>query len=249
MKVAIGFFGQPRFYNSAHSHAILRKIIRKYDADVYCHAWWNETDVSIEGARRGIYEQVSDPRVGLEELYHPKQLVVEPGLCKKDVNGYTDDVFMQHGKDYRYTKRYPSSGEYLSAYLSQKRLHDMIDHTKYDWIIRWRYDLFPFTFPDLSTLDKDRFYVMINGGTEIGQPIFDDCGYILGSKFFGLLNVYQNLEEVMKTHTESFDPEWIHLSHAKLLGIADSVVKLPNDQFHGALVRSEQTFGQYGQYL
>ena len=45
MKVALLFYGQPRYvdneevYNSYKSN-----ILDKYDTDVFCHTWWSETE-------------------------------------------------------------------------------------------------------------------------------------------------------------------------------------------------------------
>lgn len=239
MRVALLLWGQPRFYHLAQSSDIIDKIITPYNADVYCHTWWSDLDPAIEGARGGTYDQVPDPHIGLQSLYSPTQLVVEPPVCKKNEFGYTDDVFMQYGKDYRHTKRYPSSGEYLSAYLSQKRVRDMVDETKYDFIVRWRYDLKPYIFPDLEKLDPTKFYVMMNGGTERGQPIFDDCGQIFGPKCIRTMSVYEDLDEILQTDIPSFDPEWVHLANAKRLNIIDDVVKLEPTEFWGRLIRSK----------
>ena len=41
MKVALLFFGQPRFLeNSLPFESHKDHIINKYDTDVFCHTWW-----------------------------------------------------------------------------------------------------------------------------------------------------------------------------------------------------------------
>ncbi len=238
MKVAIGFFGQPRFYTRRHSDAT-RRIIDKYNMDVYCHTWWDPNEEFILGARSHRFPPEIDVENGLRSLYSPVKLVVEKPLLGFDTNGYTDAVYTEHGKDYRWCKAFPSSGEYLSAFISQQRAYSLIDWEQYDFVLRYRHDFATTAFPDLNKLNPEKMYTIANPATWFDKELYDDCALITPPKFKEVWNVYDYLEEY-RDEILDMVPEHLHVMHAKKLGLYDDITKLPNNEFYGKLVRNDE---------
>ena len=235
MKVAFGFFGQPRFYSSKHS-GVTKKLIDQYNADVYCHTWWSPEESQILGARNNKYPAQQDVANGLQKLYSPVKLLVEKPLLEVNEHGYTDDVFTQYDKNYLWCKRFPSSGEYMSAFVSQKRVYSMIDWDKYDFVLRWRYDFETSVFPDLNKLDPNKMHVIINAATWFDKELYDDCALITPPRFKELWNIYDYIDDYRPQLT-TLDPEHPHMMHARALGLYDDIEKHHQDEYYGRLVR------------
>jgi len=238
MKVAIGFFGQPRLYSKRHSDAT-RRIIEKYNMDVYCHAWWDPNDEYMLGARGHKFPQEYDVEKGLQELYSPKKLVIDKPLLGFNEHGYTDDVYTQYGQDYLWCKRFPSSGEYMSAFITQKRACSLINWDQYDFVLRYRYDFATTAFPDLSKLSSDKMYVIANAATWFDKELYDDCALITPPKFKEVWNIYDYIEDY-RDNLQDLVPEHLHVKHARRLGLYDDITKLPNNEFYGKLVRNDE---------
>jgi len=244
MKVALGFFGQPRIYQHYHSGRIIERIIDRYQADVYCHAWWSKEETNYSDAKGNTYSVGTDVDVGLEQLYSPKKLLIEPSIQLMDGDLVLDEVYMQHGKDYRRAKQCPSSPVYMSGLLSQKRLYALVDWEQYDWIIRWRYDADPEAFPDLTKLPCGKMYVLYEPSR---CGIFSDSAHIIPSEFREMWNLYEYLDDYLDILFQppplappfnTLDPEHPHLWNAQRLGIVPNLVRLPPHEFNARILRT-----------
>ena len=84
MKVALLFFGQPRYLDDDRAYNDYKRLILdRYDTDVYIHTWFDEAggkyDVStwdqMHGAKNAVILPDSIER--LKKMYNPKVLVHE----------------------------------------------------------------------------------------------------------------------------------------------------------------------------
>lgn len=245
MKVAMGFWGQPRFFNESHSIRLIDSIIARYSVDVYCHAWWDRDAVNIIGARNNVYPNPPNVDTELQKLYNPVSLQIDPQIRQFTEYGYDRKIYSYGGKSYEAASHYPSNGEYLSAFISQHKLYTMIPWEQYDRIIIWRYDLALKHFPDITSLDAAKMYVIQNDGSEIGREIYDDSCSIMTPKFKELMNLYDHLGNYLPT-LATLDPEIPHMIHAKTLGLYDDIIKLPRNEFHASFIRNKETLRSLG---
>ena len=200
MRVALLFFGQPRYLDDERPYLQYRKwILDRYDTDVYVHTWFDKTlqsyDVS-SWTNIGSCPVLPDSIERIESLYSPKVLVHEPPQTfqfDEHVSDYIDKKFTD--KTDRWTlKNYSNLLSQLKSIQSVARLyqdtHDMIVLSRFDCII----DIFP---SNLSNLNKDKLYV-----SDIHNH-FPDIINCLGSKHLDWIrNVYDDTSFVYKNVME-----------------------------------------------
>lgn len=157
-KVALCFYGQPRFYNSRTYTWIKKMILDVYHPDVFFHTWWSGNDV---GKKYEVAPQVSNT------------IVVEPDVIDQLIALYNPVRF-----SYEPARKFPRPPKWvyskvavdcvptnmMSMYYSLKRVRDIKrDHErengfKYDWVIRMRFDVDIFSFPEIGDLTLGKYY-------------------------------------------------------------------------------------------
>ena len=79
MKVALLFFGQPRFIDNPEIEKVYKSsIISKYDTDVFCHSWWKQDGGEYDYSSWSKINKCPIPENALElikEKYNPVILV------------------------------------------------------------------------------------------------------------------------------------------------------------------------------
>jgi hypothetical protein len=210
MKVALLFFGQPRYLDDPRPYQCYKNlIIDRYDTDVYIHTWFDKAggkyDVStwaqMHGAKNAVILPDSIER--LQKMYNPKVLVHEPPRkfeLPPNAKKWVDE---------RFTGRHPEGHWIPSNYsniLSQlktiQRVAELYEETgdQHDFIVLARLDTYLERFPeDFSTLDPRKFYLAGH------HPRFPDVVHIFGRKYLGWMKnafndvdhprVYQNIWE------------------------------------------------------
>jgi len=126
MKIALCFYGQPRFLKEAYIVSY-KKILEKYSPEVYVHTWWDEKVIGqqysvAEWARRAIHEEdlvyKSDTIEQIYKLYNPIKIQIDSPI----------DHFL-YGRPNNYYQFY-----------TQYAVKELVDK-EYDIIIRTRFDL------------------------------------------------------------------------------------------------------------
>jgi hypothetical protein len=203
MKVALLLFGQPRFIENAQTLYTYRNIIKKYDADVFCHVWHQEsgsyptsTCSTLNGC--DVHKNAIDI---IKENYKPKAIAVETG-CK-----FFMPLPAKAFLDARFTNRAAHWNEHnYSCVLSQmysiqsvSRLFEQYEaesQSNYDWIILGRFDGLIKSMPILNDarLPKNKFYISDQ------HPNFPDLVFCYARRFCDWSsNVFDDVESVYHT--------------------------------------------------
>jgi len=210
MKVALLFFGQPRYLDDERPYNDYKRLILdSYDTDVYIHTWFDEEggkyDVStwaeMHGAKNCVILPDSIER--LQRMYNPKVLVHEKPRkfqLPSDALKWCDE---------RFTGKHPEGhwnhGNYsniMSQLKTIQRVAELYEETgdQHDIIVLARLDTWLENFPeDLSRLDKSKFYLPGH------HPRFPDVIHVCGRKYLGWMKnafndvnhprVYENIWE------------------------------------------------------
>ncbi|WLW37945.1 hypothetical protein [Synechococcus phage S-8S56] len=206
MKVALLFFGQPRYLDDDRAYNDYKRlIIDRYDTDVYIHTWFDEAggkyDVStwaqMHGAKNAVILPDSIER--LERMYNPKVLVHEkpqkfelPPECKAFV-------------DEKFTDKHPEGhwnpGNYsniMSQLKTIQRVAQLYEETgdKHDIIVLARLDTWLENFPDdLSALDPSKFYLPGHHNR------FPDVIHVCGRRYLGWMkNAFNDINNPRVFH-------------------------------------------------
>jgi hypothetical protein len=148
MKVAILVSGQPRNFHKGFL-ALKKAYLNRYECDIYYHTW----DANIFQATQffsnrpsNVYEYDSDWHSRLNQIYNPKNYILEPPKIFDDKN-IVDPVWRQPLQN---TK---------SMFYSMKQVFDLTP-TGYDCYIRTRFDLiYEEDTLDLEKLDLSKLHV------------------------------------------------------------------------------------------
>ena len=206
MKVALLFFGQPRYLDDDRAYNDYKRLILdRYDTDVYIHTWFDEAggkyDVStwaqMHGAKNAVILPDSIER--LERMYNPKVLVHDkpqkfelPPECKAFV-------------DEKFTDKHPEGhwnpGNYsniMSQLKTIQRVAQLYEETgdKHDIIVLARLDTWLENFPDdLSALDPSKFYLPGHHNR------FPDVIHICGRRYLGWMkNAFNDINNPRVFH-------------------------------------------------
>lgn len=206
MKVALLFFGQPRYLDDDRAYNDYKRLILdRYDTDVYIHTWFDEAggkyDVStwaqMHGAKNAVILPDSIER--LQRMYNPKVLVHEkpqkfelPPECKAFV-------------DEKFTDKHPEGhwnpGNYsniMSQLKTIQRVAQLYEETgdKHDIIVLARLDTWLENFPDdLSALDPSKFYLPGHHNR------FPDVIHVCGRRYLGWMkNAFNDINNPRVFH-------------------------------------------------
>lgn len=212
MKVALAFFGQPRFIDNPDIIKTYTKVILdRYDTDVFGHMWWEEDAEEYDYSSWSQIDKcpvLKDAPKIIGDNYQPLILEVEspktfelPPKAKAFVDEkFTDkhqarEVCVESGNHWN-TKNYSNI---MSQMYSIKSVANIVKsytegtNTSYDFIILARYDTVLINFPDLNTCDKYKFYLPGH------HPRFPDTIQFFGPKYLTwALNVFDDVDDVYK---------------------------------------------------
>jgi hypothetical protein len=157
MRVAICFYGQPRFYKQVLP--IWQKVIKELEADVFIHTWYGQDRAS---SITNIDELIADLNPKEIKISQPHRLLdLIPKDCKFESQSF-------HGMQQAYT---------ISNSVKVLNEYELNTNTKYDVIIRSRMDI--------ELQNTDSFVEFIKNGVEdnglyvcgnhwAGNIMFDD---------------------------------------------------------------------------
>ncbi len=189
VKLAICFFGQPRYLNNKSVHGCYRKLIDQYNADVYVHSWISgkDTEFSVsDWAKTHNIKESVDAKERILSLYSPIK-------CKFDAP--FDGCLSAETRSKACTMRlYTENNEknLLSHLKSYSEVIRLVENPQdYDFILMTRFDAYLFDFPNLYSLDSTKFYLTkkYDGG-------WCDITQLCGSKFAKAFDVYQNFDSI-----------------------------------------------------
>lgn len=190
MRVAVLFFGQPRFlsnkesYNSHYNH-----IFSKYhQVDTFVHSWWSNKEEDIIPSSWSQLSTVPYERHAIRDIrsmYNPAHAVYEePKQFDVDETLIGKIDFIRSKDDLNNIK---------SHLYSIKRVGQVFqDYTSpddYDFIVLTRFDGIILEFPDLNSLGTG-FFRMAN------HPGIADQMFVFSPKYMEFLNVYDHYDEL-----------------------------------------------------
>ncbi|WJZ47843.1 hypothetical protein [Synechococcus phage DSL-LC03] len=204
MKVALLFFGQPRFIDNPEIERVYKEtILNRYDTDVFCHTWWEEADKEYDYSSWSRISKCPIPQNALElicEKYNPLLLqhnAPETFTLPPNAKMFVDAKFTgQHPEGHWNEKNYSNI---MSQLRSIKYVADLFDayrqspevNQSYDWIILARYDTIVVNFPNLEMCDTSKFYLPGH------HPRFPDTIQFFGTKYLGWAkNAFNDVDSV-----------------------------------------------------
>lgn len=205
--------------------SIKEKIIDVYNPHVYCHLWWdaNIKENGYHSYNRHYSVPNNTPEI-IEKLYSPKKFLIEEEI--KDLSTYTLNLISC-----------PSMLTFLSQLISIQKSLSLFDWSDYDFILKWRYDLEVIKFPDLSKLDKTKFYTGYNDKSHYYDDpnFFSDLSYILPNDMKQYSQVISNMHSLKIYHT--CVPEHIMSDTLKRLNLREKMIRLPSEEFYCDVIR------------
>lgn len=183
MKIALCFYGQPRFYKNQEIVDFLRDIrAEDVEVDVYMHIWKPSEKDYTRSPHSGIdlHLAVIDDYQNLEErvkeTYSPAALVIEDErkLCE------TDDLFQEIAR---------------RRFYSQKKVSDLLKESgkNYDLVFKMRTDSAVRGILPLKELNDKYIWVPDN----VSSPYFYNEDFSISSQenFYKSTDTYSNLKE------------------------------------------------------
>ena len=220
MKIALCFFGQPRFYNNKEILTFLRDL-RAEDAqvDVYMHLWKPTSGTNyLRSPWSGIDEknaviELEDLREHLEDIYEPKAILIE------DERNILDDPSI-----FKRTPA-PTSPEIVHRmYYSQKKVGELLKESgeTYDLVFRMRTDSVVMGLMPLAGLIGDKIWVPDN--CPVMGWFNDNFSISSQENFFKMIGAYDNLQ---KFYDEGADMNGEPMLRAQVRheGIANNITR------------------------
>lgn len=218
-RLAICFYGQPRFIDNAVVYGKYKEIIAKYDTDVYIHSWVSGTEnfsmsASDWSLRYGFVEK-SNTISQLISMYSPKKFLFEPPQ-EFSLRAETREIV----KSLRYYS--PNNESNLISHLTSlgKSISLVDDPLQYDLFLITRLDAYMNVFPDLVSLDPN-FTYYASGMANEGR-YWIDGSFVVGSKYVRALNVMDKIDEISTTVPMFTSEEYTKHGYLKCFGAETS---------------------------
>jgi hypothetical protein len=208
MKVALLFFGQPRFVDNPEIEKVYKEsIIDKYDTDVFAHAWWENEEKEYDYSSWSKINRCPIPPNALElicQKYNPTILSHHPQRTFElppDALAYIDEKFTGKHPDGNHWN-HKNYSNVMSQLWSIKCVSEIFDEYRklpdlnatYDWVVLARYDTILLNFPNLEECNPNKFYLPGH------HPRFPDTIQFFGTKFLSWSrNAYDDIADVYDT--------------------------------------------------
>lgn len=215
MRVALCFYGQPRFINNPYtwlSHKLF--IIDRYKTDIYAHTWISNKSVSLNYSdwvyERGIQiidqvEADNSSNIILKKYPMVNYIFEEPRefhLLEESKNAVVAKE-AERLKNPNQISYYSLNNEnnILSQLYSISKVIQLIKNKDYDWVVLSRYDNYITNFPSLYNLDNNFLYLDDRFLCNFSDPIM-----IGGQKNIEALDSFDKVNEYAK-EINIFTPE------------------------------------------
>jgi hypothetical protein len=221
MKIAVIYYGQPRFVNNPNCYNSQKdKIFSQGKVDVYAHLWKAETNNYNSSSWSGMNECPAsfDDTITFAKKWKPTFIYEE-----------TERLFSNPSLFEKIKEKFPSPhwtesdfNKALAHLYSLEKAISIFEESKesYDWVIVLRTDVCVWDFPLLSTLEKNRFYY----SAIFNEEHFADICYITSPEFISGLKAYsyliepsyEILQKLTRPCAEQFKKETFIKRHGKV---------------------------------
>ena len=211
MKVAICFFGQPRWLNNPYVYMSHKKwIMDLYDTDIFIHSWINNSENNFEYADQvdDIFKnkEVPDSDQIILNRYKPKEYLFEKSktfyLSKETRDILEERKNLYHRRingSFNWSEN--NENNHLSQLYSISKSIELLNNHKYDFVFISRFDNYIYKLPNLYNLNSDALY--------INDKIlynFSDVLIFGGQEHIKTFNCIDKVDEISK-HVHYFSPE------------------------------------------
>jgi len=197
-KLAICFYGQPRFIDNDIVYKRYIELINQYDADVYIHSWISNTSSNMDASDWAIQHNFIEKLNSTKQIismYEPKKVLIEPPQ-KFSFNNDTKETI----KKLSYYSENNESN-LLSHLTTMTKSINLIENSKsYDFLLVTRLDAYLYDFPNLNDIDKEKFYL------DDRYNHWPDVGFLAGSKYKKAFDIIDNVD-YLSTKICRFTPE------------------------------------------
>ena len=232
MKIALCFFGQPRFYSNNEIREFLRDIKAEGEVDVYMHLWKPaKEDNFMRSPWSGIEDSLA--KIDLENLKEKIEDIYEPVRLEID----DEKNLVSDPSIYKRTPA-PSSPEIIHRmYYSQWRVGELLKESgkEYDLVFRMRTDSAVKGLRPLKDLASDKIWVPDN--CPVMGWFNDNFSISSQENFLKMVGTYTNIDEHYHNGAD-MNGEPMLKAQVKKEGIYDNVVR--NRFINVALVRGEK---------
>lgn len=163
MKIALIYFGQPRFINNAFCFESQKNsIMSQGECDIFAHLW-EPTDKGYDFSTWSGLTNVESSNNDIEvfkEKWNPKAILTEKNMQFASESLYDKFQSILPGDD----EKLYNFNICLSQLYSLEKAIELYENyvkesnEKYDYVVFLRTDLCIWEFPDLNYLEKDIFY-------------------------------------------------------------------------------------------
>ncbi len=232
MKIALCFWGQPRFIENPAVFNGLNKVLfsnPEYNVDIYVHTWFNENGTMVGSNWSGIHHKMN-PKT-LDYIVNRYRNNLKHLVWMAQPNFLLDDRFKplrQQMCDNMQSSVYMVNDINFNALCSQMvSTHEAINLIRhagieqYDWIILMRQDCCLFKLPDLTTLDPNKLYCALTGPESIKDDYF-----IFNPKNSQVFNMVDALQTYTVTNTKIPNAEHIRYVQALKFIPVENIISL-----------------------
>ena len=241
MKIALCFFGQPRFYNNPEILQFLRDIRTEGEVDVYMHLWNPERPNNfLRSPWSGIDDNLAvidaeNLKEKIEDIYEPVSFMIED-----------ERTFVPEPIKYRRSPA-PTSPEIVHRmYYSQWKVGELLKESgkEYDLVIRLRTDSAVKGLRPLKDLIGDRIWVPDN--CPVMGWFNDNFSISSQENFYKMVGTFNNLD---KFYEEGNDMNGEPMLKAQLKheGVFNKVMR--NRFINVALIRGEKPLRLQGVWV
>jgi len=203
MKIALLYFGQPRFVNNPHCFETQKnKIMSQGECDVFAHMW-EPTDKGYDFSTWSGLRNQPARQSDIDDFiskWSPKVIKTEQNPSFND-----EDLFMKiHERLPGGDARQYNFNLCLSQLYSIEKCIELFEeyvaetNTQYDFVILLRTDLCVWDFPDITSLEKGYFYF----SSIFHYDHFADLCYITDPKYISGLKCYSYVTDKSSDFTE-----------------------------------------------
>jgi hypothetical protein len=231
MKIALAFYGQPRFICPKTFDSVKEHFLNKYDCDVYAHFWFSDDPLveheTAPWSGLGPMQFSSDTIELFKIFYKPVSIRLDPPMIE---NTTLFETYIN-----AHSKRSPYI--IISSYTSRKYVYELIQNPeKYDFIIWMRSDTVYVKTPDFSLLNTSFIYRFIQ---DTQRDIFNDAFLIIppvySKQLFSMCDIFDSL---YKKGT-FFNSEELFTQAFKYLNLEPFCKTLTADEFNMGFMRNQ----------
>lgn len=169
MKIAVLLTGMPRYLD--RGKVLMKDFFKNHDVDFFCHAWFDKNkkteDKSWHNSEIKIDENTEEK---ILEIYKPKKWLIEPQRK------------FELPRDYKYNTSWPQPFYIVYSHFYSVRaanllrlLYEKETNTKYDLVVKLRYDLFIGNKIEWEKFDSSKLYLPDNCNT--WYDLYDDVSF------------------------------------------------------------------------